>query len=38
MGGNTFLGLNNTALPADLDPEISAQIFRGGAKLHKKQV
>lgn len=33
MGGTPFLGLNITALPADLDPEISAQIFRGGAEI-----
>jgi len=33
MGGTPFLGLNIAALPADLDPEVSAQIFRGGAEI-----
>lgn len=33
MGGTPFLGLNIAALPADLDPEISSQIFRGGAEI-----
>ncbi len=36
MGGTPFLGLNIAALPADLDPEISAQIFRGGAEIARE--
>ena len=31
MGGTPFLALNIAALPPDLDPEISAEILRGGA-------
>jgi selenide,water dikinase len=32
MGGRPFLALNIAALPPDLPPEISAEIFRGGAE------
>ena len=32
MGGTPFLALNIAALPPDLDPEISAEILRGGAE------
>jgi selenide,water dikinase len=32
MGGVPFLALNIAALPPDLDPEISAEILRGGAE------
>lgn len=32
MGGKPFLALNIAALPPDLAPEISAEIFRGGAE------
>ncbi len=35
MGGDPFLALNIAALPADLDPDISAQILRGGAEIAK---
>ena len=33
MGGTPFLALNIAALPPDLDPEISAEILRGGAEM-----
>ena len=36
MGGTPFLALNIAALPPDLDPEISAQILRGGAEIAKQ--
>jgi len=36
MGGTPFLALNIAALPPDLDPEISAQILRGGAEVAKQ--
>ena len=36
MGGEPFLALNIAALPPDLDPEISAQILRGGAEIAKQ--
>ncbi len=32
MGGTPFLALNVAALPPDLPPEISSEIFRGGAE------
>ena len=32
MGGTPFLALNIAALPPDLDPELSAEILRGGAE------
>jgi selenide, water dikinase len=32
MGGTPFLALNIAALPPDLDPDISAEILRGGAE------
>jgi selenide, water dikinase len=32
MGGKPFLALNIAALPADLPPEISSEIMRGGAE------
>lgn len=32
MGGNPFLALNLTALPADMPPEIASAILRGGAE------
>jgi selenide,water dikinase len=39
MGGQPFLALNIAALPDDLPPEISAEIFRGGAeKAHQAGV
>lgn len=36
MGGTPFLGLNIAALPANLDPEISTQIFQGGAEIARE--
>lgn len=36
MGGNPFLALNIAALPADLDPDVSSQIFRGGAEMARE--
>ncbi len=36
MGGTPFMALNISALPADLDPEIGAQIFQGGVEIAKE--
>ena len=36
MGGTPFLALNIAALPPDLDPAISREIFRGGAVIAKE--
>ena len=36
MGGTPFLALNIAALPPDLDPDVSAQILRGGAEIAKQ--
>ena len=34
--GRHFLALNIAALPPDLDPDMSAQILRGGAEIAKQ--
>lgn len=36
MGGTPFLALNIAALPPDLDPDISSQIFLGGAEVARQ--
>jgi selenide,water dikinase len=36
MGGTPFLALNIAALPVDLDPEVCAQIFLGGAEIARE--
>ncbi len=36
MGGTPFLALNIAAMPPDLDPAISREIFRGGAVVAKQ--
>jgi selenide,water dikinase len=36
MGGKPFLALNVAAIPPQLDPAISAEIFRGGADIAKE--
>ena len=36
MGGTPFLALNIAAMPPDLDPSVSAEIFRGGAVVAKQ--
>src|SRR6266511_1584978 len=32
MGGEVVMALNIAALPEDLDPDVAAEIFRGGAE------
>ena len=36
MGGTPFLALNVAAMPPDLDPAVSREIFRGGAVVAKE--
>lgn len=36
MGGMPFLALNIAAMPPDLDPAVSCEIFRGGAVIAKQ--
>ena len=36
MGGTPFLALNIAAMPPDLDPAVSREIFRGGAVVAKE--
>ncbi len=36
MGGTPFLALNIAAMPPDLDPSVTAEIFRGGAVVAKQ--